>query len=103
MVRFSYIMEAIRKEHLVDNAQDVGSRLLWNLRSIDHIDNTRGRGLMLAFDLESPQQRDKVFTKLQDKMLVLKCGLKSIRLRPALTFSEEDADLASDYIQEAVR
>ena len=103
MVRFSYIMKTISRENLVDNARDVGSHLLWNLRTISQIDNTRGRGLMIAFDLDSPQQRDEVATKLQDKMLVLKSGLKSIRLRPALTFSKEDADLASSYIEEAVR
>ena len=103
MVRFSYIVDTISKENLLNNAHDVGSHLLWNLRRIRQIDNTRGRGLMIAFDLESPQERDEAVDKLQDRMIVLKCGLKSIRLRPALTFSKEDADLASDYIEEAVK
>ena len=103
MVRFSYIVDAISKDNLVANANKVGSHLLWNLRQIRELDNTRGKGLMIAFDVDSPQKRDEVVSKLQNKMLVLKCGIKSIRLRPSLTFSKEDADLASNYIQEAVR
>ena len=103
MVRFQYIVEAIKEYSLVENARDVGIHLLSNLIKIKQIQRVRGRGLMLAFDLESTERRDEVVSKLQDKMLVLKCGTKSIRLRPALTFSKEDADLASNYIEDAVR
>ena len=103
MVRFKYIVEAIKEYSLVENARDVGIHLLSNLIKIKQIQRVRGRGLMLAFDLESTERRDEVVSKLQDKMLVLKCGTKSIRLRPALTFSKEDADLASNYIEDAVR
>ena len=35
-------------------------------------------------------------------MLVLTCGTKSIRLRPALTFSKEDADIACSFIDDAI-
>jgi L-lysine 6-transaminase len=103
MVRFSYIVDAISKENLVSNANKVGSHLLWNLRQIRGIDNTRGKGLMIAFDVDNLKKRDEIVSKLQNKMLVLKCGIKSIRLRPSLTFSKEDADLASSYIEEAVK
>ena len=103
MVRFRYISEAIKEENLINNAHEVGSHLLWNLRKIEGIDNTRGRGLMIAFDLESPKRRDEVVSKLQERMMVLKCGLSSIRLRPSLTFSKEDADLVSNYIEEAIK
>ena len=103
MVRFSYIVDTISKENLLVNVDKVGSHLLWNLRQIHELDNVRGKGLMIAFDVDNSKKRDEVVSKLQNKMLVLKCGIKSIRLRPSLTFSKEDADLASDYIQEAVR
>jgi len=102
MVRFSYIVNAIKEENLVSNAKEVGEYLLWNLRQIKELENTRGKGLMIAFDLESSKKRDEMVSKLQSKMIVLKCGLRSIRLRPSLTFSKKDADVASNYIQEAV-
>jgi L-lysine 6-transaminase len=103
MVRFGYIAEAIKDEKLVKNAHTVGSRLLWCLREIKGIDNVRGRGLMIAFDLPSSELRDRTMELLQENMLALKCGSASIRLRPALTFSEEDANTACEYIKEALK
>ena len=102
MVRFNYIVDAINREDLIADVHDVGSHLLWSLRSIGEIDNVRGRGLMIAFDLPSSELRDRMVELLQENMLVLKCGSRSIRLRPALTFSKEDANVACQYIKEAI-
>ena len=35
-------------------------------------------------------------------MLVLTCGTKSIRLRPVLTFSEEDVERACEIIEDSL-
>jgi len=101
MVRFCHIMDAIQSEKLVTNAEKIGKNLMWNLRTVEEIDNVRGRGLMIAFDLQSVKERDHMMSLLQKTMMVLKCGDRSIRLRPPLTFSGEDADLAYDYIRKA--
>ena len=58
---------------------------------------------MIAFDLPDEQLRDTMMSLLQEDMLALKCGSCSIRLRPPLTFSFEDADAACKYIREAVK
>jgi len=63
----------------------------------------RGRGLMIAFDLPSSELRDRTMEILQENMLALKCGSRSIRLRPPLTFSNEDADVACRYIRGAIK
>jgi len=102
MARFRYIIDTIEEENLVHNAKDVGQHLLWNLRTIDGLDNVRGRGLMIAFDLTSERERDEVMSAMQGKMLALKSGHSSIRLRPALTFSKKDADTASEIISDAI-
>ena len=102
MVRFRYIIEAIKEHGLVENARDVGQQLIWSLRKLPLIDNVRGRGLMIAFDLPDEQTRDTMMALLQENMLVLKCGSCSIRLRPPLTFSIEDADSAKNFINEAI-
>ena len=55
-----------------------------------HKYNFRGRGHILAFDLESTHKRDGVIKKLEENgVLVMPCGEKSIRLRPALDFTEK--------------
>ena len=103
MARFRFIIDAIEEENLVHNAEKVGQHLLWNLRSIRGLDNVRGKGLMIAFDLKNSKERDLLSLEIQKHMMVLKCGHKSIRLRPTLTFSKEDADLTSLIIKKAVR
>ena len=101
MFRFSYIIDAIIDQNLIDNAKTVGKYLLNNLINIDYIDNVRGRGLMIAFDLPDTESRDRMMTILSKDMLALKCGEKSIRLRPHLTFDKNDAEAATYFIQKA--
>lgn len=98
-VRFTIISQIIKEEKLVDNAREVGEYFLTELKSLG-LENARGRGLILAFDLENSEKRDNFHQKISDKMLVLKCGDKSIRLRPHLTFSKEDVDFAIKFIKE---
>ena len=102
MIRSRYIIDAIQKNNLINNAEDIGRHLLWELRKLPVIDNVRGRGLMIAFDLSEEYVRDLVISKLSKNMLVLKSGKRSIRLRPPLTFSIEDANHAISFIKEAV-
>ena len=102
MIRSRFIIDAIQKNNLINNAEDIGRHLLWELRKLPVIDNVRGRGLMIAFDLSEEYVRDLVISKLSKKMLVLKSGKRSIRLRPPLTFSIEDANHAISFIKEAV-
>jgi len=101
MVRFCYIVDSIKKDKLVDNAGKVGGHLLSELSKIEHLSNARGRGLMIAFDLKNEKERDLMASKLSENMLILKCGKNSIRLRPPLTFSVDDANTALKYIKEA--
>ena len=56
------------------------------------VSNVRGRGLMCAFDLPGPAERDSLLSILreQEKILLLPCGPRSIRFRPALTISAEE-------------
>ena len=86
----------------MDNASLVGDYLLSKLSGIEYLNNVRGRGLMIAFDLKSEKERDLIVSKLSENMLVLKCGKNSIRLRPPLTFSINDAGVAFKHIEEAV-
>ena len=103
MVRFNHIMDAIEEEKLVDNAHEVGGHLENALNNLDTISNVRGMGLMIAFDLDTTDLRDRMVSLLQEDMIVLKSGTHSIRLRPALTFSKQDADSAVIFIDRAAK
>jgi L-lysine 6-transaminase len=104
MVRSRRYLEVIEAEGLVERAGTLGKRLLEDLRAVDGIDNVRGRGLFVAFDLPSPQARAAALHRLHrdEKVLVLGGGERSIRLRPALTIGEDELDLAVAAIARAV-
>ena len=57
---------------------------------------------MLAFDLSTAEKRDEMVENLSEKMLVLKCGEKSIRFRPHLTFNQDDLNHAEKFLKEVI-
>jgi L-lysine 6-transaminase len=60
------------------------------------ITQVRGRGLMCAFDMPSREIRDDTVARLEreEHVLVLKCGERSIRLRPPLSVTNDTVTAA---------
>ncbi|MCK4332956.1 MAG: L-lysine 6-transaminase [Thermoplasmatales archaeon] len=98
MVRCQKYLEVIDEEKLIKNAEIQGKRLLEGLEEIaqkypDKISNARGRGLMCAFDLSTPEKRDEMKEKLYaNDLIVLGCGATTIRFRPPLIVTTEEID-----------
>jgi L-lysine 6-transaminase len=109
MVRFGRFLEVIDEERLVDNARTVGAYLLAGLQGLQAelgglMSNARGRGLMIAFDLPTPEQRDRAHQRIIDEgLLLLVCGPRSIRFRPPLNLGASEADTALDLLRRALR
>jgi L-lysine 6-transaminase len=109
MVRCQKYLEVIDEENLIKNAEMQGKRLLQGLEEIEKkyphkISNARGRGLMCAFDLRTPKERDDLKKKLYaHNLLVLTCGSNTIRFRPPLTISSEEIDEALEIVDETVK
>lgn len=94
MVRATRILEIIVEEQLVENARVRGAELLKGLEGIQSrhpvVDNARGQGLMCAIDLPDAKTRDAAIKRcFADGMLVLACGTRSLRFRPALNVTAE--------------
>ena len=94
MVRATRILEIIVDENLLDNARARGAELLAGLEEIQarrpSVENARGQGLMCAIDLPDTRTRDAVIKRcFADGMLVLGCGPRSLRFRPALNVPAE--------------
>ena len=60
------------------------------------ISNVRGRGLFVACDLPDSGLRDRLVTDLRkrESVILLPCGVRSIRFRPALSVEEDEIDEA---------
>ena len=104
MVRFDRTLEIIEEDHLVRNAAIVGAHLLRRLRQLadecDAVRNVRGRGLMCAFDLPSMEERNRVIRRCYDDGLVLLgCGVNSIRFRSPLTITVAEINDGIDILR----
>lgn len=102
-VRSTHFLRIIEKEKLVDNARVQGAYFLTALQKLaaKHpvITAVRGRGLLMAFDLPNREMRDRFWTGAYELgLLVLRCGDRSIRLRPVLDLRGEVIDEALEII-----
>ena len=109
MVRFARYLEVIDEDGLVENARLVGGELLRGLRQVESefsglVSNTRGLGLMIALDLPTPELRNQVHEALIDAgLLLLACGVRSIRFRPALNITRAEAHQGLDILRTALK
>jgi L-lysine 6-transaminase len=100
MVRSQRALEIIESEGLIEQAGPKGQQLVAGLDQLSEetglISNVRGRGLFVAFDLETREERDAMVVDLRttEHVIVLPCGERSIRFRPALSVSEDEIDEA---------
>lgn len=102
MVRSTMQMEIIQEDDLISNAKEVGEYFLSRLMQFQgKVSNIRGKGLMLSFDFEDTEKRNSFLVRLEENMLALPCGKKSVRFRPHLTFSKMDVDESVEFISKA--
>jgi acetylornithine/N-succinyldiaminopimelate aminotransferase len=87
------VLEIMEAEGLVNNALNIGTYLLDELKKIAGILDVRGRGLMIGFDL--PEEKKTVRNDLLFKHGIFTGEAKpnTIRLLPSLTLKKEEADL----------
>ena len=109
MVRFTKVLEIIEEEQLVQNSANVGTHLHKQLQTLEQdfselISNTRGKGLLCAMDLDTAQNRDQLRSKAYEEGLILiGCGDRSIRFRPALNISTQEIDEGISIIRHALQ
>jgi len=109
LVRCARYLEIVQEDRLVDNARVVGEHLLRGLEAVQRergglMSNARGRGLMIAFDLPTPAQRDLAHKKIvSGGLLLLKCGVRSIRFRPPLNLSAAEADAGLEILRRTLK
>lgn len=105
MARFTHILHIIEEERLVENARVLGDLLLRELQGLaaefpDVISNPRGRGLMCAMDAPDSETRDRLLKAfLQEKLLIVGSGERSIRFRPHLIVTGDEILRGTEIIR----
>ncbi len=108
MVRARRILEIIEADNLFEQARVRGAELLAGLEQLARahpvLTNPRGLGLMCAVTMPDREVRDRVLKVLLDSehVIMLGCGHRSLRVRPALTVSSETIQVALAALERAV-
>jgi acetylornithine aminotransferase len=87
------VLEVIEKENLVENARQVGQYISDELRTLPHIREVRGRGLMIGIDLPeqwSHLRRDLLF---EEGIFTGEAKPNVIRLLPSLALTRREAGI----------
>ncbi|GIW71915.1 MAG: putative L-lysine-epsilon aminotransferase [Planctomycetota bacterium] len=109
MVRAERYLQIIRQEDLIANARRQGEVLRAGLEELcarhpGVLSAARGRGLMCAFDADTPARRDRIKEEAFARgLLLLGCGERSIRTRPFLDVRAEEIERFLEIVDEAVR
>lgn len=108
MVRFDRILEVIEEEKLVENARLTGDYLLQQISewadTSEHLSNPRGKGLLCSIDLPDTHSRDAVVKKcIKNNLMILGCGIKTIRFRPPLSIQKEQLDEGMDILKRSFK
>jgi L-lysine 6-transaminase len=109
MVRATQYLRVIHDENLVENARVMGGYLLAKLGQLHEsypgvVSNTRGAGLMAAFDLPNGESRQKMIKAVRENGLIVNgCGDRSIRFRPALNLSREEIDEGMEILGKTIK
>ncbi|GLW12339.1 L-lysine 6-transaminase [Microtetraspora sp. NBRC 13810] len=109
MVRSRRMLEIIERDGIFERVGALGARLLAGLHELQAalpgvVGAVRGRGLMCAFDLPDAATRDAAIIRIREEggVLVLPCGERSVRLRPALSVGAEEVEYGLRAIASAV-
>jgi len=108
-------LDVLEREGM-SNAEKVGNAMLKRLHTwpAKHrlVGEVRGRGLMIGIEIvanretrePAPALRDRIVELAFEKgLLILGCGETSIRLSPPLILREEEATVALDILEEALK
>ncbi len=96
MVRCTQFIKIIERDNIAELVTKVGDYVIEGLREIqtetEIFTSVRGKGSLIAFTMESPDQRANMLQSMfKEKVLALPCGKKSVRFRLPLVMTMEEA------------
>ncbi len=96
------VLEVIEKDNLIEMSKQRGMYLINKLKNVDGIENVRGKGLMIGFDV--PEDIKDLRKKLLNDYFIFTGEAKPnvIRLLPALNITRKQADEFLDTLNEAI-
>jgi 4-aminobutyrate aminotransferase len=108
-------LDVIEREHLLENAAEVGSYMLTRMADWPKrhrlVGDVRGRGLMIGVEIVKDQatkeygaaERDRIVElSFERGILFLGCGPSTVRIAPPLIVTKEESDAAIEALEESI-
>jgi acetylornithine/N-succinyldiaminopimelate aminotransferase len=96
------VLEVMEEEKLMGNAVMIGKYLREELEKIEEIENVRGRGLMIGFDVPEEYKDLKKNLLMKQKIFTGEAKPNVIRLLPSLGLKKRDAEMFIDAVKEEI-
>ncbi|WP_455203623.1 acetylornithine/succinylornithine family transaminase [Kaarinaea lacus] len=102
----STVIDTIEQQQLMNNAAEMGAHILSGLKqqlqNLDHVQEVRGKGLLLAVELKSPCA-ELVQQALDAGIIINVTNSKIIRLLPPLIIDTKQADMIVEKVSALVK
>lgn len=95
-------IEEMEDKHLADNAAKMGAYFMGKLKTLPHVKEVRGQGLLVGVEFEDINAVDVKHKCFDKKLLITAIGSKVIRMVPPLIITEADCDKAVSVIKESI-
>lgn len=98
-------LDIMNRESLVQNSKDVGAKWREKISAIgsDRIVDVRGYGLMIGVEMDSPETASMVQKKCRENAVLVNVAHgKTVRLIPPLIITEEQTDVFTDLLRDAL-
>lgn len=96
------VLEVIEKDNLMANATSLGEYITSSLRAIPELQNVRGKGLMIGFDVPEELKDLKKNLLWKHKIFTGEAKPNVIRLLPSLSLTRSEADMFLDCVRKEI-
>ena len=96
------VLEVIERENLIANAAETGSYLMTQLKKIPQLQQVRGKGLMIGFDVPDHLKDLRKNLLWHQRIFTGEAKPSTIRLLPSLALRKKDADEFIESILEEI-
>lgn len=97
------VVEVMEQENLVENAKEVGTYLISELKKIDAIKNVRGEGLMIGFDVPEEIKTLRKHLLFEHHIFTGEAKPNVIRLLPALSLGKKEAEDFLNALKDSIQ
>ena len=97
------VLDVMKEENLIHNAEKVGKYLMEELQAIPELENVRGRGLMIGFDVPEKYKALKKNLLFKHKIFTGEAKPNVIRLLPSLTLTKKEAALFIKSVKKEIQ